>query len=129
MPIQAKYAHTNLTARDWRRLARFYCEVFNCVPKGPERDLSGLWLDELTRGCAKFSEESFKVGPDRAGTDIPGGGKELKNFAFSSGQHQGGGTLGKVHREPRRDEASAAGERANDCEGTPSPWGLRPTYR
>ena len=48
MPIQAKYAHTNLTARDWRGLARFYCEVFNCVPKMPERDLSGLWLDELT---------------------------------------------------------------------------------
>lgn len=48
MPIQAKYVHTNLTARDWRRLARFYEEVFGCVPKPPERDLSGLWLDDLT---------------------------------------------------------------------------------
>ena len=48
MPIKAKYVHTNLTARDWRKLARFYTEVFGCSPKPPERDLSGKWLDELT---------------------------------------------------------------------------------
>jgi lactoylglutathione lyase len=45
MPIQAKYVHTNLIARDWRRLVRFYSDVFGCQPKGPERDLSGGWLD------------------------------------------------------------------------------------
>src|SRR5471032_519213 len=48
MPIKAKYVHTNLTARDWRNLVRFYAEVFGCSPKPPERDLSGKWLDELT---------------------------------------------------------------------------------
>lgn len=48
MSIQARYAHTNLTTRDWRRLAAFYRDVFGCVPKGPERDLSGPWLDRLT---------------------------------------------------------------------------------
>jgi len=48
MAIGARYAHTNLTARDWRRLARFYQEVFGCVPRPPERDLSGRWLDDLT---------------------------------------------------------------------------------
>lgn len=48
MPIQAKYVHTNLTGRDWRRLVRFYCDVFGCVPKPPERDLRGDWLDRLT---------------------------------------------------------------------------------
>ncbi len=48
MPIKAKYVHTNLTGRDWRALARFYCEVFGCVPKLPERDLRGDWLDALT---------------------------------------------------------------------------------
>jgi len=40
-----KYAHTNLIAKDWRRLAAFYQEVFGCVPVPPERDLSGEWLD------------------------------------------------------------------------------------
>ena len=43
-----RYAHTNLVARDWRRLAGFYMEVFGCVPVPPERDLSGDWLDEAT---------------------------------------------------------------------------------
>jgi predicted enzyme related to lactoylglutathione lyase len=37
----ARYAHTNLIARDWRNLARFYQEVFGCVPVLPERNLSG----------------------------------------------------------------------------------------
>ena len=48
MAIGARYAHTNLTARDWRRLARFYQDVLGCLPRPPERDLSGPWLDELT---------------------------------------------------------------------------------
>jgi predicted enzyme related to lactoylglutathione lyase len=48
MAIRAKYVHTNLIARDWKKLARFYSEVFGCEPKGPERDISGAWLDQLT---------------------------------------------------------------------------------
>jgi len=48
MAILSKYVHTNLTARDWRRLAAFYKEVFGCTPRLPERDLSGAWLDSLT---------------------------------------------------------------------------------
>ncbi len=48
MPIKAKYVHTNLTARDWRMLGRFYCEVFGCIPRPPERNLSGEWLTNLT---------------------------------------------------------------------------------
>jgi predicted enzyme related to lactoylglutathione lyase len=47
MPIRAKYAHTNLIARDWKRLVRFYCEVFGCEPKGLERDLSAEWLEKV----------------------------------------------------------------------------------
>ena len=53
-----KYVHTNIIARDWRRLASFYTDVFGCRPAGPERDLGGGWLDRLTalpgariRGC------------------------------------------------------------------------------
>ena len=37
----AKYVHTNLVARDWRTLARFYQEVFGCVLDPPERSYSG----------------------------------------------------------------------------------------
>lgn len=44
----ARYAHTNLIARDWRGLAAFYIEVFGCVVVPPERDLSGEWLERGT---------------------------------------------------------------------------------
>ena len=47
MPIRAKFVHTNLTARDWKKLVRFYCNVFGCEPKGPERDLSAAWLGRV----------------------------------------------------------------------------------
>jgi glyoxylase I family protein len=43
-----RYAHTNLVARDWRRLAGFYIEVFGCEPVPPERDAQGPWLDRAT---------------------------------------------------------------------------------
>jgi predicted enzyme related to lactoylglutathione lyase len=46
--MKAVYKHTNLTARDWQRLARFYCDVFGCVQKPPQRNLSGEWLEKLT---------------------------------------------------------------------------------
>jgi predicted enzyme related to lactoylglutathione lyase len=48
MPIRAKYVHTNLIAKDWKRLVRFYTDVFGCKPKRPERDMSGVWLDSVT---------------------------------------------------------------------------------
>jgi catechol 2,3-dioxygenase-like lactoylglutathione lyase family enzyme len=43
-----RFAHTNIVARDWRALARFYVEVFGCEPVPPERDLRGDWLDAAT---------------------------------------------------------------------------------
>lgn len=47
MIADARYVHTNLVARDWRALARFYQEVFGCSPVPPERDYAG---PELERG-------------------------------------------------------------------------------
>ena len=48
MTIQARYAHTNVVAKDWKRLARFYEEAFGCSPVPPERNLSGSWLESAT---------------------------------------------------------------------------------
>ncbi len=39
--IPARYVHTNLIARDWQTLARFYETIFGCVRVPPERDLAG----------------------------------------------------------------------------------------
>ena len=43
-----RFAHTNIAARDWKRLTDFYITVFNCRIKPPERSLSGTWLDNAT---------------------------------------------------------------------------------
>ncbi len=43
-----RYVHTNLVARDWRRLAAFYETLFGCTPVPPERDYSGAALDAGT---------------------------------------------------------------------------------
>lgn len=46
MRINARYAHTNLIARDWRALASFYQQVFGCTPVPPERDFQGETLEK-----------------------------------------------------------------------------------
>ena len=48
MIANAKYAHTNLVSRDWHTLARFYQDVFGCVPVPPERDYAGPELEAGT---------------------------------------------------------------------------------
>jgi predicted enzyme related to lactoylglutathione lyase len=46
--MKVKFAHINIVASDWKKLSRFYIDVFNCKPKPPERNLQGNWLDDLT---------------------------------------------------------------------------------
>ena len=48
MVKNARYAHTNLIARDWRALAGFYQSVFGCQPVPPERDFAGPDLEAGT---------------------------------------------------------------------------------
>ncbi|RHR53431.1 VOC family protein [Clostridium sp. AF18-27] len=43
-----RYAHTNMIARDHKKLIAFYKEVFHCRSIGETRDLRGEWLDRLT---------------------------------------------------------------------------------
>ena len=46
--MNARYAHTNLIAKDWRALAGFYEKLFGCTPVPPERDLKGPHIDAGT---------------------------------------------------------------------------------
>ncbi len=48
MSLTYRYVHTNLIARDWRRIARFYQDVFGCRPVPPERHYSGYDLERGT---------------------------------------------------------------------------------
>lgn len=46
--MKIKYVHTNIIAKDWKKVSQFYQHVFGCKPVPPERNLSGEWLDKLT---------------------------------------------------------------------------------
>lgn len=48
MVVDARFAHTNLIAKDWRLLARFYEQVFGCRRVPPSRSLKGAWLELAT---------------------------------------------------------------------------------
>lgn len=47
-PLDARFGHVNVTSTDWRRLARFYTDVFGCVFVPPERDIRSADLDAAT---------------------------------------------------------------------------------
>ncbi len=46
--VKIKYAHTNIITKDWKKLAKFYEIVFNCIPVPPIRTYQGEWLDKGT---------------------------------------------------------------------------------
>lgn len=46
--MPTRFAHTNIVARDWKSLAKFYQTVFDCQPIQPARDLSEEWLEQAT---------------------------------------------------------------------------------
>jgi len=76
--MNAKYKHTNIVARDWHALARFYEDVFGCTPVPPERHLSGAWLE---RGIGVRDAELHG-----AHLRLPGhgdGGPTLEIFQYS----------------------------------------------
>ena len=80
----AKYVHTNLVARDWKRLASFYIEVFGCKPKLPERDLKGAWVDRLTNLKVAHIQGMHLL--------LPGGGRNgptLEIFQYGSRKPRG----------------------------------------
>lgn len=43
-----KYIHTNIIAKDWKKLADFYIRVLDCKKVYAKRDLKGRWIDEGT---------------------------------------------------------------------------------
>ena len=42
--MTTRFAHTNIVAADFRKLASFYIGVFDCQPVPPERSLAEEWL-------------------------------------------------------------------------------------
>lgn len=73
-----KYVHTNIIAKDWKSLSKFYIEVFGCRPVYPERDLSGEWIATMT-GIEKVRVRGMHL-------TLPGyeNGPTLEIFEYSS---------------------------------------------
>jgi predicted enzyme related to lactoylglutathione lyase len=101
MTTNTRFAHTNLVAKDWRKLARFYEQVFGCTPVPPERDLSGQWLDDAVGIPSVHISEEEQSASLRIRADRPGFG----HIAFAVDDVEatrqavlaaGGGELGKV---------------------------------
>jgi len=90
-----KYVHTNIVAKDWRRLSAFYINVFGCVVKPPERKLSGKWLDRGT-GLNKAKLEGIHL-------LLPGHGDQgptLEIFSYQDMHEHGpmaANTIGFTH--------------------------------
>jgi catechol 2,3-dioxygenase-like lactoylglutathione lyase family enzyme len=79
-----RYVHTNIVARDWRALARFYVEVLGCAPKPPERDLAGAWLDRVTATSGARIRGIHLSLPGYAGD-----GPTLEIFQYAAGPEAG----------------------------------------
>jgi len=59
--MATKYTHTNLIAKDWKRLLAFYQEVFGCIPVLPERDLSGIEQFQFILIFVDYNPNSSKL--------------------------------------------------------------------
>lgn len=46
--MSTKYTHTNIICENWRTMAKFYTDVFDCVLVPPKREQSGEWLEKGT---------------------------------------------------------------------------------
>jgi predicted enzyme related to lactoylglutathione lyase len=49
MPLNIKYVHTNIVAKNWRKLADFYISVFGCKIIPPIRHYTGKELDSAVK--------------------------------------------------------------------------------
>ena len=73
-----RFAHTNIVANNWKKLADFYIDVFGCTKKPPIRKQSGKWLEQGT-GVPQASLEGVHL-------LLPGYGENgptLEIFTFS----------------------------------------------
>lgn len=77
MPIKSKYVHTNIIARDWQALAKFYQDVFGCSPVPPERHYKG---NDLERGTGVKGTELHGVHLRLPGYDENGPTLEIYSY-------------------------------------------------
>ncbi|MBI2429669.1 MAG: VOC family protein [Ignavibacteriales bacterium] len=75
--MKSKYVHTNIIARDWQALVKFYQEVFGCTPVPPERHYKG---NDLERGTGVRGTELHGVHLRLPGYDENGPTLEIYSY-------------------------------------------------
>lgn len=79
-----KYLHTNIVAKDWKKLSAFYQKVFGCKPLDPPRNYPGGWIEEVV-GVEGAHVEGEHI-------ELPGYGEDgptLEIFSYSTPAEQG----------------------------------------
>ncbi len=137
-----RYVHTNIIAKDWKKLSLFYQNVFGCRPVPPQRDLSGEWLDRLTGiknahlegehlalpgyGESLPTLEIFSYGSMDAGNPKVINGMGLGHLAFEVDDvaavleqviREGGGQVGELVKTEYPNRVTATFVYAKDPEG------------
>ena len=138
--MNARFAHTNVIAKDWRSLAAFYVRVFGCEILAPERDYRSRELDAGTAlkdahltgahlrlpGETKSTLEiySYDALVDRPPTriDRPGFGHiafevEDVRAALTEVKANGGGAVGEIVTLTTKTGAKVTWVYATDPEG------------
>jgi predicted enzyme related to lactoylglutathione lyase len=112
-----KYVHTNIIARDWQQLVRFYEEVFDCVYLPPERKLSGDWLAKGT-GIPGAALEGKHLRLPGLGDDGP----TLEIFSYAQMEEKlppAANRIGLGHLAFSVDDVQAILEKVVACGGEP----------
>jgi RimJ/RimL family protein N-acetyltransferase/catechol 2,3-dioxygenase-like lactoylglutathione lyase family enzyme len=115
--VTARFGHTNLIARDWKRLSRFYQEVFGCIPVPPERHYEGADLERGTGvpGAALDGEHLLLPGHGPAGPTL-----EIYTYTLlAEGPHPAVNRPGLAHLAFSVDDVTAARTAVLDGGGTP----------
>jgi predicted enzyme related to lactoylglutathione lyase len=100
--MSIRYAHTNIVAHDWRRLADFYIKVLDCERVPPERDYRGEMIGKIAglppehatglkgihlrlpgHGENGPTLEIFQYVPDGPGHEIHSNTKGFSHIAFA----------------------------------------------
>ncbi|MDD3168862.1 MAG: VOC family protein [Eubacteriales bacterium] len=140
--MATRYVHTNIIAKDWKKLSQFYQKVLHCKPINQNRDLKGEWLDKLTGIPSVHIQGEHLLLPDYS-EDHP----TLEIFSYSQEEHnsskkinhlgfshlafevddvrgtlkeiilEGGGQLGEVVEAAYPDNIKATFVYAKDIEG------------
>jgi len=76
-----RYLHTNIVAKDWRKISQFYQDVFGCKPMDPQRNYSGEWI-ENAHGIKGVEVEGEHI-------ELPGYGEDGPTFEIFSFKPEG----------------------------------------